>query len=227
MRAERSLPYQLSRLASHKQRLARLIGVPGDLFAQPAQCLEDRERRAARVARTRLGRLLRRESGSSPQIRIDRTDEGRPRPAPLLGAEIDDALAMLADVPFEELQERGWHVQPNSYLWPLNDVPFLRRNPELWAPPRIPRGIEWDLDGQLDLLRHLSHYADELADVRDGPAHRPGEFVWENGAFGTGDALAYYGLVRDLKPKRVIEIGAGASTLLLARAWRRTAVMRR
>ena len=81
-----------------------------------------------------------------------------------------------------------------------------------------PRAIEWDLDGQLDLLRHLSRYVDELADVRDGPEHRPGEFVWENGGFGAGDALAYYGLVRDLKPKRVIEIGAGASTLLLARA---------
>jgi hypothetical protein len=218
LRAERSLPYQLSRLASHKSRVARLMGVPGDLFAQPAQRLEDRERRAARVGRTRLGRLLGRATRSEPQIRIDRTEEGRPKPPPLLGAEIDDALAMLADVPFEELQERGWHVQPNSYLWPLNDVPFLRRNPELWAPPRIPRGIDWDLDGQLDLLRHLSPYANELADVRDGPEHRPGEFVWENGAFGAGDALAYYGLVRDLKPKRVIEIGAGASTLLLARA---------
>jgi hypothetical protein len=109
-------------------------------------------------------------------------------------------------------------VQPNNYLWPLNDVPFLRRNPELWVPPRMPRAIEWDLEGQLDLLRHLSRYADELADVRDGPEHRPGEFVWDNGAFGAADAYAYYGLVRDLNPQRVIEIGAGASTLLLARA---------
>jgi hypothetical protein len=218
LRAERSLPYQLSRLASQKPRLARLVGVPGDLFAQPAKRLEDRERRAARVARTRLGRLLGRAPRSEPQIRLDHTGDGRPKPAPLLDGEIDGALAMLADVPFEELQERGWHLQPNNYAWPLNDVPFLRRNPELWARPRVPRGIEMDVEGQLDLLRHLSRYAHELADVRNGPEHRPGEFVWQNGAFSAADAFAYYGLVRDLKPKRVIEIGAGASSLLLARA---------
>ena len=192
--------------------------MPDDLFASPATRLEDRERRAARVARSRLGRLLGRAPQTESEIRLDHTDDGRPKPAPLLGGEIDGALAMLADIPFEELQERGWHVQPNNYVWPLNDVPFLRRNPELWAPAHTPLEIEWDVEGQLDLLRHLSRHADELADVRDGPEHRPGEFVWSNGSFPAADAFAYYGLVRHLNPKRVVEIGAGASTLLLARA---------
>ena len=216
--AERSLPYQLCRLALRAPPLARLMGVPGNLFADAAQRLEDREARAARVARTRLARLLRRGPRTEPPIPLDRTGDGRPKPPQLLGGEIDRALAMLADVPFEELQERGWHVQPNNYLWPLNDVPFLRRNPELWVPAHTPLEIEWDVEGQLDLVRDLSRFADELADVRDGPEHRPGEFVWENGAFGATDAFAYYGLVRHLNPKRVIEIGAGASTLVLARA---------
>ena len=42
--------------------------------------------------------------------------------------------------------------------------------------------------------------------------------MWTNGSFPPADAFAYYGLVRRLKPVRVVEIGAGASTLLLARA---------
>ena len=50
------------------------------------------------------------------------------------------------------------------------------------------------------------------------PPTRPGEFVWENGAFDGGDAYAYYGLVRDLRPRRVIEVGSGWSSLVLARA---------
>ncbi len=49
--------------------------------------------------------------------------------------------------------------------------------------PACRAGSTGIVDGQLDLLRHLSRYADELADVREGPEHRPGEFVWENGAF--------------------------------------------
>ena len=218
LRSEGSIPYLVARLVSGAPRLARLLAVPADLFAFPATRLEDRERRAARVARTRLGRLLGRASQAGSQVRLDRTDDGRPKPAPLLGGEIDGALGMLADIPFEEVQERGWHVQPKSYVWPLNDVAFLRRNPELWVPARTPLEIEWDVEGQLNLLRHLGHHADELADVRDGPEHPPGEFVWNNGSFPPADAFAYYGLVRHLNPRRVVEIGAGASTLVLARA---------
>ena len=216
--AERSIPYLVARFVSGAPPLARVLAVPDDLFALPATRLEDREHRVARVARTRLGRLLGRRRRSESEVRLDHADDGRPKPAPLLGGEIDGALAMLADVPFEELQERGWHVQPKNYIWPLNDVPFLRRNPELWVPAHTPLEIEWDVEGQLDLLRRLSRHADELADVREGPEHGPGEFVWSNGSFPAADAFAYYGLVRHLNPKRVVEIGAGASTRLLARA---------
>ena len=118
-------------------------------------------------------------------------------------------------MPFEELQERGWNVQPNHWCWPLNDVPFLRRHPELWRRSEIPRGVDWDVDGQVELIRRLGGYATELADVPLGPEHRPGEFVWENGAFGAADAYAYYGLLRELKPRHVVEVGAGASSLVL------------
>ena len=42
--------------------------------------------------------------------------------------------------------------------------------------------------------------------------------MWGNGAFGAADAYAYYGLLRELKPRKVVEVGAGASSLVLARA---------
>ena len=121
-------------------------------------------------------------------------------------------------MPFEELQDRGWSVQPNHWCWPLNNVPFLRRHPDLWRARQIPLGVDWDLDGQVELIRRLGGYSSELADVPLGPEHRPGEFVWGNGAFGAADAYAYYGLIRELKPQNVVEVGAGASTLVLRRA---------
>jgi hypothetical protein len=97
-------------------------------------------------------------------------------------------------------------------------LPFLRRHPELWRKREIPRGVAWDIDGQVELIRRLGGYASELADVPLGPEHRPGEFVWGNGSFGAADAYAYYGLVRELKPRHVVEVGAGASSLVLGRA---------
>jgi hypothetical protein len=138
-------------------------------------------------------------------------DRGRDR-------EIEDALEVLKSVPFEELQRRGWHFQPNHYYWPLNDVSFLRRHPEVWVRRSVPAEIDWDIEGQIALLRQIAPHFSELSDVPDGPPLRPGEFVWGNDAFPRGDACTYYGILRRLGPRRVIEVGAGWSTLVMARA---------
>jgi hypothetical protein len=68
------------------------------------------------------------------------------------------------------------------------------------------------------IAARLDGYRGELADVPREPRAGHVEFVWENNAFGGADAVAYYGLVRDLQPRRVVEIGSGWSSLLLARA---------
>jgi hypothetical protein len=117
---------------------------------------------------------------------------------------------------FEEVQRRGWHFQPNHFYWPLNQLHWLRENRGLWIEPKLPREIEWDLDGQSELAKRLAEYSPELADVPQAPG-KPGEFAWGD-AFSGLDAYAYYGLVRDIKPARVVEVGAGMSSVLLARA---------
>ena len=43
-------------------------------------------------------------------------------------------------------------------------------------------------------------------------------YAWDNGAYGGADAYAYYGLVRRLQPRRGVGVGAGGSSLQLARA---------
>jgi hypothetical protein len=195
--------------------LRRLAGAPGTQLTDVSSSLEARERRVADLAASLIGQLFRLrglELGTTPVA-----PDGRPKPGPALDRELGKAIAVIADVPFEELQERGWHVQPRSFYWPLNDLEFLRVNPDLWARKSIPRGIDWDLDSQLDLMADLASFAPELSDI---PEHggRGGRFAWDNGAFGKLDAFAYYGIVRKLKPKRVVEVGAGASSLLLKRA---------
>jgi hypothetical protein len=136
----------------------------------------------------------------------------------LTSRRIDAAIEVLRTIPFEELQRRGWHFQPNHFYWPLNDVDFLRSNRELWHDRGRPRGIDWDLDAQLALAAELDGYRRELADVPRAPRRGHVEFVWENNAFGGADAVVYYGLVRRLRPRRVVEVGSGWSSLLLARA---------
>jgi hypothetical protein len=141
-----------------------------------------------------------------------------PSPKRACDREIEEALDVLRSAPFEELQRRGWHFQPNHYYWPLNDVSFLRRHPEVWVRRSVPAEIDWDMEGQIALLGQISPYFAELSDILDGPPEGPGEFVWGNDAFPRGDACSYYGILRRLAPSRVIEVGAGWSTLVMARA---------
>ena len=154
-----------------------------------------------------------------PPIRPENLRPGnRPPIDDALDKQIDAAIELLAAVPFEELQARGWHFQPNHYYWPLNDIAFLRANPDLWNRPRVPGGIDWDMDAQERLLREVTAYLSELGDVRDRPPAAPGEFVWDNDSLPRGDAAVYYGLLRHLAPERVVEVGAGWSSRVLARA---------
>jgi len=79
-------------------------------------------------------------------------------------------------------------------------------------------GIDWNIEGQLEILDQLS-FGDELADIdHDKTSHL--KYYLNNGAFGPGEAEYWYGIIRLKKPKRIIEIGSGKSTLLAIRAIR-------
>ena len=71
------------------------------------------------------------------------------------------------------------------------------------------RSLHLDLNivAQLSALSELEKYQSELGTLR---VHDP--------SFGAGDAELYYLLIRDKKPKRIIEIGSGFSTLLARKA---------
>jgi hypothetical protein len=220
LRNERSVAYALVLLAARSPLLRRLLRVPRWLAEPVGFSVVEREQRVAEVEDTGLGRRLRRVLGpASERAPLGPPPPGsRPKPGPLVDREIDAALAFLRNVPFEELQERGSQLHPNHPHWPLNNLRFLRDNPELWLRKEIPSGIDWDLERQEELICRIRHYAEELGDVAVEPAANPGQFVWGGGPFSGFDACAYYGLVRDLRPKRVVEVGIGWSSLLLRRA---------
>lgn len=134
---------------------------------------------------------------------------------------IDDAIATLADAPIREVQGRGYHFQKYDYYSALNDLAFLSANWDLWHDRPLPRGIAWDLDAQLDEVRRIAPYVRELSDVPWDPPSGPPQYYWNNDFWRGADAKVHYGLLRDLKPRRIVEIGTGWSSLLMAQALRR------
>jgi hypothetical protein len=67
----------------------------------------------------------------------------------------------------------------------------------------------------------LDAYADEFDPPADGDEADPAGFFWGNPAFSAVDAMAYYCMLRHVKPERVIEIGSGFSTLVALAALER------
>lgn len=123
----------------------------------------------------------------------------------------------LARTIFRGFERLGIHVTPRHYAFPIPDT--ARLDERLWPEdPAIPPGIDLRESDQLALLDSLAgEYGGEWA---KWPRERPpgGGFYIRNRHFETVDAEIFWALLRRRKPRRLIEIGSGFSTLLAAQA---------
>jgi predicted O-methyltransferase YrrM len=135
----------------------------------------------------------------------------------------------VASVPFKLFRRLGAHRLPfarslfrrlgywplrRHYYDPLFDPRDLSR--PIGAPRSLP-GISWNLPAQIEVLRHMN-FAQELVEFLQ-PAPNGGLcFRFDNQSFLSGDADFLYSFVRLYKPRRVIEVGCGNSTLVIAAA---------
>ncbi|QSQ15429.1 class I SAM-dependent methyltransferase [Myxococcus landrumensis] len=121
---------------------------------------------------------------------------------------------------FEVFERTGYHVTPNHFYQPIPDTRELPDS--LWSARSEMVGVDLREAQQLALLeRFAAKYGDEYGALPRGPEGvAPHEFHLDNSAFGTVDAEVLYCLVRELKPRRLFEIGSGWSTRLSARACR-------
>jgi hypothetical protein len=104
----------------------------------------------------------------------------------------------------------------DHYYEPLIN-PAVLKTP-LSAPRPLP-GIDLNVAQQLELLRRFD-FASELAAFPQDPTGKL-EFYYRNRSFVSGDAEFYYSLVRFIKPRRIVEVGCGQSTLIAQAAVKR------
>jgi predicted O-methyltransferase YrrM len=115
---------------------------------------------------------------------------------------------------FHALQRIGITVIPSHYYWP---VPDLRELAGRAWPGAMPIAFDLQLSRQLHFLNEIaSEYGEEWTfptQAKDKSAYH-----YNNGFFETVDAEIAYSFVRRYKPLRILEIGAGYSTRVLATA---------
>jgi predicted O-methyltransferase YrrM len=83
--------------------------------------------------------------------------------------------------------------------------------------------LDFNIPRQLDNLKAL----DRKHELLSLPKEKTGDaiaYYLANGSFEEGDADLYYLMIRNLKPRKIIEIGSGFSTLLALEAIRKNAL---
>lgn len=111
------------------------------------------------------------------------------------------------------LQRAGCFPVRDHYYEPSFRNEAIR---ELLSTERDLPGINWNREGQLELLGSFS-YNEELVTFSRRKISDD-EFYVDNDAFGSGDAEYWYSLIRFKKPKRIIEVGSGFSTRMARQA---------
>jgi predicted O-methyltransferase YrrM len=101
-------------------------------------------------------------------------------------------------------------ARKNDYYSPLPTKSHLRAHLGRWCRPSALQGIDFDIDAmESELSSLLLRYLQEFSAV---PAYEELIRVGYGPGYTKLDALTLYMMIRDLKPRRYIEVGSGLST---------------
>jgi predicted O-methyltransferase YrrM len=112
----------------------------------------------------------------------------------------------------EAAQDRFQMFPPGHYYSPVPDLQYLQGRSDVFSfdPTDMP-GVELDIGAQWALLEELHAFT---VDVPFPDQKTDGFRYWfDNDSYAYGDATTLYSMLRRLRPARMIEVGAGYSTL--------------
>ena len=118
---------------------------------------------------------------------------------------------------FRLWEEHGFHVTPVHYYSPIPDSQHL--NPDIWDRPSEVPGLDLNSTMQLYFLHEVfPRFRSEYERIPIDSSVAGDGFYLHNGRFQDTDPLIAYCIVRHFKPRRIVEVGGGYSTLLLEHA---------
>lgn len=113
-------------------------------------------------------------------------------------------------------QQHGFHLVRNHYYGILPDTSQF--NEAWWT--NVPYQLAFDSIPKADIETVFSKILGWADDLQALPRESESGFYWNNGMFPPLDAIVLYGMLREYRPARLIEVGSGFSTeiaLLAAR----------
>jgi predicted O-methyltransferase YrrM len=130
---------------------------------------------------------------------------------------IAPALGVIArrGIGSEHFLRRGFLAVPLHYYQPIFDPETVPES--VWTRRHDLPGIDFEQQGQLKFLEEIGSFGEECV----WPERATTGYYAQNGSFGYSSGALLHATVRHLAPERVVEVGAGMSTLLIAAALER------
>lgn len=130
-----------------------------------------------------------------------------------IGSKPDDSSVLQDDV--EGTVKVQTSCVPDGHFYsPIPSHAEVRRNEErIFRIPEHLSAIDLNIDEQLRTLKALAEYYDEIPFQTEKTQGL--RYFLKNPMFGFADGICLYGLIRHLKPKRIIEVGAGYSSCVM------------
>jgi hypothetical protein len=140
-------------------------------------------------------------------------------------------LKVLAGMPFmqrllwasrkdrEMMQRAGLHLAPSNFYSNIPSIADVRDSFE-YADGAIPYLDEaiFDAQGLQDSLRELIPFSEDFDPPLEGNEKTCHSYFWGNSQFCFSDAMSYWAFVRKTKPRTIVEIGSGFSSLVAMEA---------
>jgi predicted O-methyltransferase YrrM len=128
------------------------------------------------------------------------------------------AMVRCAPEARRHLERCGISLTPANFYSTVPSVDDIERSFEYATPePFLVEGL-FDAKLMRQVLSELCEFGRGLDGPREDDPDAPRAFFWNNGQFMHSDAAAYYAFIRSRKPRHILEIGAGYSTLVASAA---------
>lgn len=120
---------------------------------------------------------------------------------------------------FDVCDSFGLHVLPKHFYTSVPDHKWLRDNGPLWSHRASLTGVEWKLDDQLRwIVQTCAPYYAEVAGLE---AFRTIQASGVGSGYGPIESQVLHCFMRSGRPKKVVEVGSGVSTICMLNAIRR------
>lgn len=182
----------------------------------------DRSTEGARRSVRKMGRSLLTEIAARNGLELVPQGSGRNEPStpdPATETIPKGSHTRFQTEEYEVLPKGRYDIVERNFYSP---IPNLEQLPDdIFERRSRLAGVDLRIEGAIELIEgELAPFIVEMDVPNDGP-QPPGTFFLHNENYETVDAELLYAFVRARKPKRVVELGSGFSTLLIGEAARR------